>query len=525
MEQLKEGFFRFAALLRADLLQRLRAPRVWALLAALAGAAWFCFPAQSARYMILGVGGVHRGQYGSAWIGMALAMLCIWLSLLGFYVVRGSLARDIETRVWQLLAATPMRRAVYLLGKWCGNLLVLALVLAGATAVGLAAQWVRGEDRAVDLVELVKPLLVLALPLLSITAMCALLFDLVPWLRRSAGNALYLVLWVAALAVTQQGLQSPEQRSGGRWLGDPFGVGVFERTAHERVEAQHGVDAAPGFCLACGMANKKPQLIDWRGWQPPARDLAGRAAWLGIAIGAVLAMAPWLDRAAAHAGPAARGAGSGAGGRALRWLDRVLQPLRGSAFGNLLALEVQLALRQRRLWWWLALLAAWGVQALASPGVAALAALAAWVATLDLFARAGLRENATGFGAGMGAVVFGASGAPRRVGLARWLMLVLVGVLGSLPLLARFGVANPPLALAALAVTVSLASWGLALGAATRSAHAFELLVCALAYLAIDGGPALNVAAAPALTGAAHLALLPLSALILWRAWPGVRHA
>lgn len=515
-----EGMQRFIALLRADLLQRLRAPRVWALLAVLSGAAWFCFPPASAGYMILGVGGIHRGQYGSAWIGMALAMLCIWLSLLGFYVVRGSLARDIDTRVWQLLAATPMPRAVYLLGKWCGNLLVLLIVLAGATVTGLAAQLVRGEDRAVDLIELAKPLLLLALPLLSLTAMCALLFDLLPWLRRSAGNALFLVLWVAMLATTQQGLQSAAQRAGTRWPGDPFGVSVFDRTAHARLAGQYAVEAAPGFCLACGMANKKPRLLDWHSWQPTAREAAGRATWLGLALGAVLLMASLLDWAAAHAGPPARGTVTG-GGYRLRWLDRLLQPLRGTAFGNVLALELQLALRQRRLWWWLALAAAWGVQLLAKPGVAALALVAAWMLSLDLFARSGLREHDKG----MGAVVFGASGAARRVGAARWLMLVLVGVLCGLPLLVRFGISDAPLALAALAVTASLASWGLALGALTRNAHAFELLVCALAYLAIDGTPALNVAASPALTGMVHLALLPLSALILWRTWPGVRHA
>ncbi|GAB2875144.1 ABC transporter permease [Pseudoduganella ginsengisoli] len=515
-----EGIQRLTALLRADVLQRLRAPRVWALLAVLSGAAWFCFPPASSTYMILGVGGIYRGQYGSAWIGMALAMLCIWLSLLGFYAVRGSLARDIDTRVWQLLAATPMPRAVYLLGKWCGNLLVLLIVLAGATVAGLAAQLVRSEDRAIDLIELAKPLLLLALPLLSLTAMCALLFDLLPWLRRTAGNALFLVLWVATLAVTQQGLQSEQQRAGTRWPGDPFGVSVFDRTAHERLARQYAVDAAPGFCLACGMANKQPRMLDWHGWQPTAREAAGRATWLGVALGAVVLMASLLDWAAAQAGPPARGSATGAG-YSLRWLDRLLQPLRGTAFGNVLALELQLALRQRRLWWWLSLMAAWAVQLLAKPGVAALALVAAWVLSLDLFARSGLREH----GQGMGAVVFGASGAARRVGCARWLMLVLVGVLCGLPLLVRFGIGNAPLALAALAVILSLASWGLALGALTRSAHAFELLVCALAYLAIDGAPALNVAASPALTGAVHVALLPLSALILWRTWPGGRHA
>lgn len=479
-----EAVHRFLAFARADLLERVRSTRFWVLFALIAGAAWWCFPPAEATYMILGLGeGQYRGAYSSTWVGMALSMLCIWLSLLGFYIVRGTLARDIETGVWQLLVATTMRRSTYLLAKWFSHVLMLSLILAAAALVGIAAQLVRGEDRSLDLVELLKPLVLLGLPTLGLTATFALVFDLVPWLRRTAGNVLYLVIWILMLASTQQALRSEQG-----WIGDPFGVAVFDRAARQELS----VDVKPGFCLACGMKTKRPTLFAWQEWQPAARDVAGRAFWLAVGLGVVVLSAGFLDRAAAHTAPA-KGEG---GGRELRWLSILLQPLRRSQGGTLLAFELQLALRQRQLWWWMAMLATWGFQALGSPHVGMLAALSAWLLSLDVYSRLALREQMTR----TGPVVFSACGARRRVMIARSLMLVVLGLVAALPALLRFGM---PIAVVAL----SIASWALALGALTRNPRTFELLMAAGAYLAIDG--------LPVFTPMPHLALLPVAAALL----------
>ncbi len=179
---------RFLAILRADLLERMRSLRFWVVLALLTAFTWWCFPAADAGYLTVSFGRGTRGDYSSAWIGIVLALeFCTLLSLAGFYVVRGTLSRDIDTRVWQLLVATPMTRSGYLLAKWASHMAVFALLI----VVGLVAQQVRGEVGAVDLLELAKPALLLSVPALAITAMFAVWFDLVPWLRRSAGNVLY----------------------------------------------------------------------------------------------------------------------------------------------------------------------------------------------------------------------------------------------------------------------------------------------------------------------------------------------
>jgi hypothetical protein len=106
------------AILRADLLQRMRTPRFWIVLFALGASMWWCLPPADADYLTVAIGDNLRGRYSSAWVGMATALIYSpLLSLAGFYLVRGTVARDLETRTWQLLVATTMSRRAYLVAK------------------------------------------------------------------------------------------------------------------------------------------------------------------------------------------------------------------------------------------------------------------------------------------------------------------------------------------------------------------------------------------------------------------------
>ncbi|TVQ28856.1 MAG: Tat pathway signal protein, partial [Spirochaetaceae bacterium] len=53
--------------------------------------------------------GSYRGVLNSAWIGTLTALtLTFFLSLVGFFLVRGSIERDRLTGVGQVLASTPI---------------------------------------------------------------------------------------------------------------------------------------------------------------------------------------------------------------------------------------------------------------------------------------------------------------------------------------------------------------------------------------------------------------------------------
>ena len=501
-----------AAILATDLRQRLRTPRFWFLIAGLAALMWWCFPAVDRDYLTVSVGEGMRGRYSSAWIGMVSALMySSTLSLAGFYLVRGTVVRDLETRTWQLLVATTMSRGGYLLAKWLSHMVVFALLIGAGLAVGLVAQVLRAEDLRIDLLELVKPVLVLTLPSLALTAAFAVWFDLVPWLRRSAGNLLFFVVWVMLLTF---GVSQAEQAPGAAlpWPGDPHGLLVAE---YDLSHAWPAVDAGKELGLSVGsqaLEGKAPVLLDWTHWQLSAATLQGRAAWLGLALVLLALAVPFLDRFAAHVGNPRKAHGDGA---RLRWLDAALSPLQRGSFGTLLAAELRLALRPRRAWWWLALLVTLGVQAFAPEKAMAVAIIVAWVLAMDLFARLVLREHETH----TTALVFTAPGMRARLLQVRAIVAVGLAWLLVLPALLRLAAVHPQAAMAALVVGASLASWGMATGVLLRNGRMFELALLAFAYIGVQGGLLLNVAVAPMETLRWHLLGLPLALAILAIGW------
>jgi hypothetical protein len=502
---------RFAAILLADLRERMRSPRFWILLTAMVVVTWYCFPAPEAGYFVLAPNSDERGAYSSAWVGLVLAMAySLILGLGGFYMVRGTLVRDFETRVWQLLVATPMTRGGFLLAKWASHMLVFAVLIGAGLVVGLIAQFVRAEDHHLDLIEAIKPILILSLPGLSTTAALAVWFDLVPWLRRTAGNVLFFVFWVSTLSmgVSQLAVEGSPART--TWVSDAHGLMLVARDFQRVRTEQTGKPQDFGFNLGTSRHDKAITLFDWKAWHPRPMDLVGRSLWLFFSLGLVLLATPFLDRAAASsAGMKSRATG----GARLRLLDPLLRPFARGAFGVLAVAELKLALRERRLWWWLAALVLMGVQAFGTDKGMMVAMLLAWGLPLDLLARGALREGEHR----TGELVFTAPRMLGRLLAVRLAVPVAMLLVLSLPGLLRL---DPMSQLASLAVIASIASWGLAFGAICRNPRPFELLMIASIYLGLQGVSLFALQAQAAHTLAWHAtALLPAWALLAW-AWP-----
>ena len=510
---------RFLAIVLADLRERTRALRFWVILAIVAGLTWWCFPTAESQQVAVGIGDA-RGRYSSAWAGLTLGLMySTMLAWLGFYLVRGTLVRDFDSRVWQLLVATPMTRAGYLLAKWASHMVVFCVVLVVGLAVGVVAQWVRAEDRAFDLVEMVKPVLVLTLPSLAITAFFAIAFDMVPLLRRTAGNVLYFFVWVflfASLTTTFD----PEESAWARQtaLSDPSGITLVQRDMMRVLPAVAPTVDPAQMNIGMNQLDAPVTLFDWSQWKVRWRDVGGRALWVLVAMLATVTLAPVLDWAAARtasARPAARP------GRRLRWLDALLRPLESFNAGRLLASELRLMLRQRRLWWWGALLVCWGLQAGAPVLVQTGAVIVAWMISLDLFARSLLRERETG----TAALVMTASRASARLLSARALATMLIALFSVLPALVRHLLESPPVALSLLVTALAVALSGLALAAVCRSPRPFEMAMVFLAYLGVQGaGPLAYSLATPLAMAITALVTLALGAMLLL-AWPGVNRA
>lgn len=512
-----EAFRRFAAIVIADLRERSRSTRFWVVLGLVGLATWWCFPGiETGRYTV-GFDIDQRARYSSAWVGLVLGLMySTMLSLIGFYLVRGTLVRDFDTRVWQLLVATPMTRTAYLLAKWTSHMAVFALIMALGLAVGVAAQWMRAEDRAFDLLELLKPVVVLALPSLALTAFFAVLFDLVPWLRRTAGNVLFFFVWMF-LFVTLGATIDPHKSAWAHatWISDPSGIVMVLRDfATQLAQTAPWVKVKD---INIGMSGEVAtlHLFQWREWPMHARDVAGRGLWVLLSVLGVISLAPAVDWAAARTRNAAAGHDANPG-RRLAWLDRVLRPLESMPTGVLLTAELKLVLRQRRAWWWLALAAAWVAQLSGDREAMGIGVIGAWLVSIDVFARAVLRERETG----TGPLLFVASGAARGLLVARVGVALVLALLAVAPALVHLFATDQVAGSALFLAAANVAFAGLALGVACRNPRPFELLLVVLAYAGVQAQGPLAVLTDSHAALLLHAMLLPLLVAVFIALWP-----
>ena len=90
---------------------------------------------------------IYRGEFNSAWVGSMMALIgSFFLGWFGFYLVKGSIARDRETGVGQIMAATPLTRPLYAFGKWASNFSVLMAMILVLAIASIGIQLLAGEN-------------------------------------------------------------------------------------------------------------------------------------------------------------------------------------------------------------------------------------------------------------------------------------------------------------------------------------------------------------------------------------------
>jgi ABC-type transport system involved in multi-copper enzyme maturation permease subunit len=245
--------------------------------------------------------GDYRGALNSAWIGAQMTLvLTVALSLLGFYLVKNSVERDMQTGVGQILATTPISRPAYLIGKWLSHFLLLGVMVAILATAALVMHLFTREA-ALDPWALLAPFLLVAMPCMGLIAGLAVLFESLSFLRGGLGNVIYFVFWIAIIsAAATIVLTTAGQNSSAP--SEPFGLGVLYPNMASALEAQHP-DYSPG--LGDGDVNNTNrgfgvriggkrvfQTFQWDGiaWTLPAalRQWAWGLIGLALALGGSL---------------------------------------------------------------------------------------------------------------------------------------------------------------------------------------------------------------------------------------------
>ncbi|MFD8545047.1 hypothetical protein [Streptomyces sp. NPDC059649] len=457
----------------ADFRDRVRRPAYAVVLAAAVALGYLAVPGPDARWVIMQIGD-HRGLYNSAYVGMATALAAgLWLSLGGFFLVRNALDRDRTTRVGQLLAATPLRTSRYLAGKFLSNLMVLSSLLAMLAPTALIMQLTRGESGTLDLLALWQPFVLIALPLLALTAALALLFETLPLLRTGLGNVVWFCVWLV-LATAGQGPGLPF---------DGIGVHRVARSMHAEMVAQR-LPVNGEFSLGLTYLDQPLRLFTWHGFTPTAGYLLGRALLLLLACALAVLPALWLPRHSPARPPAPKPTQEPTGLR-----PETLRRTRAtpSLPFPLWSGELRILLQGVRWWWWLgaALLLAGALCSSTVHGATRVMLPLAWIWPVLIWSRLGTQQHESGVHG-----MLGAYPAARRRLLAEWAAgLTLTTATGLGPLIRLLAAADRSGIIAWLAGALFIPSLALALGTLSRTHRLFQAVYLPLWYTVANGLP------------------------------------
>src|SRR5262245_32304718 len=352
--------------MRADYLERVRRHSFLVTLGLTAYFAYLSLPPNPSPYTTLDIAG-HRGIYNSAWVGCQVALMTsAFLSIAGFYLVKNAIERDRLTGVGQILAATPITKGLYTLGKWASNLAVLATMVATLAVCAIGMQLLRGEDRRIDLTAVFVPFVVVTMPAMAVTAAFAVIFETLRRLRGGVGNVVFFFLWGFLFAGSDM---VNAMRGGG--IGSVVGISTIVPSMRAGVSNAFHVPVGPtSFNLGFNIKDKgiyDLQTFRWEGMAWTGDLLWPRLVWTLLGVGLALIAAIPFDRfdvardtyGKAHSRKQRRerqgleqvvvsDGGEQAASRVVDHGAAVTTPaaaLRGSRFTSLLGAELRLAIR------------------------------------------------------------------------------------------------------------------------------------------------------------------------------------
>jgi hypothetical protein len=414
----------------------------------------------------------------------------LFVSLVGFYIVKNTIERDRQTRVGQILASTPMSKPLYTVGKVLSNFVVFAAIVALLVLATVIMQLWRNEQFPLDLTQLLLPFLLITLPGLAFISAIAVLFETLPGFRSGFGNVAWFFLWTALLVVP---IESKTD-----WA-DISGIGILHKALKAEVSARFPAYRG-GFSIGGG-GEKLEQTFVWNGLQWTPKMVAQRLLWFGGALLLAMVAAGFFDRFDPARGwrfrqkekpeaspPEIAGRNMSdkisdvdlaPGGHA--HLTPFVDAANRSRFAGILVAEIKLMLKGQRWLWYAGVVALW-IASVASPLEPARAIVLplAWLWPVLLWSAMGTREAKHE----TGQLIFSSARALTRQLPAVWLAGVLLSACtGSIVGLRLLLAGDRGAMLAWLAGALYIPSLALALGVWSGTSKLFEGLFTVLWYI------------------------------------------
>ena len=471
----------------SDYLERTRRSSFLIIVGLTVVAGYFYLPANSSTVktltFTLDFGG-YRGVYNSAWVGIQVVLFAsLWLSLIGFYLVKNTVERDVRTGVGQILATTSLKKIQYTLGKALSNFALLATIVVILAIAAGVMQLVRGEDTHIDLWALLSPFMFIMLPTMAVVGALAVLFETVAWLSKTLGNVVYFLLLSTIITVTQAVNIDPAIDL----LGSNFPIQQIQQSVTAAVPGYDGM-----FNYGTRFGTASFHTFQWGGIMWTGEIALSRLLWVGVAFAIALLAALFFTRFdTAYAR------------LSIKLVPLQLFPATDRVIPAPVLTEVHLTplIGQQRAWRWIAILASEtrlllkGVVWWWFPGAIALLALClflpldsargllfpfAWLWALPMWSGLGSREARHS----TTQLVFSTAHPLKRQLSMQWLAGVLIALLTASGMIARFVLMGDWSDLLALVVGATFVpALALAAGIWTGNSRLFEVVFVVLWYI------------------------------------------
>ncbi len=279
----------FSSIIRLDYLQRTRSYSFLVTVCISLAIGYSFMPPPDAAYTTISIGG-YQGIYNSAWFGYATALLSsIFLSLIGFYLVNSGVKKDIITKVGQIAAATPIHNIQYLMTKVLSNFMVLFTLAIIMFTMSIVLFFLYNEGYSFELINFIKPYLIVTLPALFFIAVLAVIFEVVLEKYTVLQNTIFFIVFIALFSFTTVNDTRHEL--------DVFGSKMITsqmETAVNNISTEKLKEKVQvGYIINHQKTYKK---FDFNGIDFSISFIGSRLLWILFGIGSIALVSPFFHR-------------------------------------------------------------------------------------------------------------------------------------------------------------------------------------------------------------------------------------
>ncbi|WP_053002473.1 hypothetical protein [Kordia jejudonensis] len=233
--------FQFKNIIKGNYLQYVRSYSFLITVALSVYIAFSFVPSPEANYTTIRLGS-FTGDYNTAWIGFVTAIMSSTiLSLVGFFLINGSIRRDIETRIGHIIGTTRISNTAYIITKLLSNFLILFSILVIVGIVSVILSFLYGNGQRFQLSDFVLPYTIITIPTLFVVASFSLLLEILLPKKTILQYGIFLVGFFMILFAS-----SPEKQG----LFDVFGMQYPTAVVSNQIQAMHvgeNTELAIGF--------------------------------------------------------------------------------------------------------------------------------------------------------------------------------------------------------------------------------------------------------------------------------------